>query len=85
MLFRTVKQQLIRLILGRESIELAYWNAYNREVEEALYINENGQNIVTNFHSDHNGFGLDPTLSKSQLLKALVRVGDRKGSAEQNE
>ena len=82
---RTLNHRLTRLLFGNEHEELAYWNGYNEAIDEAIHMAGEEERRVTNFITDHNGFGLDTEKGTSQFVQDLYGVGDSKGSAVQEE
>ena len=55
---RSLKYRLTRKILGGDNEELAYWNDYNAHIEEAIHMAREDEARITNFITDHDGFGL---------------------------
>ena len=58
---RSLKYRLNRKILRGDNEELAYWNDYNAHIEEAIRIAREDEVRITNFITDHDGFGLHTT------------------------
>ena len=57
-LARSLKYRLTRLFLGRENEEVAYWNDQNAHIEEAIRMAGKDEVRITNFITNHDGFGL---------------------------
>ena len=54
-------------------------------IDEAIHMAGEESNRVTNFITDHSGFGLDTQEDKSQFIQDIYGVGERQGSAVKKE
>ena len=82
MLARSFKHRLTRLLLGQEHQDLAYWNAYNDSISEAIHMAAEEERRVTNFIKDHDGPSLDTEKGKSLFINALYGVREGKNQSK---
>lgn len=74
---RYLKFRLTQRFLGKENEELVYWNDCNAYIEEAIRMAGEDEARITNFISDHDGFGLYTGNGKSRLVQDLHGMGDK--------
>jgi len=74
---RSLKFRLTQRLLGKENEELVYWNDCNAHIEEAISMAGEDEVRITNFITDHDGFGLYAGKEKGRLVQDLHGVGDK--------